>query len=86
MLIIIYLFIYFSCSYDLDIKSVLIGAAIGNPDVTLAAGKSGRIPRLFKANDIIERAVSLADFPAKLEPLGLCKHGSKKFKTDKPLS
>jgi hypothetical protein len=73
------------------ISNQLSGAAIGNPDITLecitlAAGKSGRIPRLFKANDIIERAVSLADFPAKLEPIGLCKHGSKKFKTDKPLA
>ena len=59
-----------------------------------AAGKSGRFPRHFKDNDIIKRAVGLAGFPAKLEPSGLSKDGSKKhpdgytyesFKTGKPL-
>ena len=44
----------------------------------MAAGKSGRFPRHFKANDIIKRAVALAGFPAKLEPSGLSKDGSKK--------
>jgi hypothetical protein len=61
----------------------------------MAAGKSGRFPRHFKANDIIKRAVALAGFPAKIEPSGLCKDGSKKrpdgytydsFKTGKPLA
>ena len=61
----------------------------------VAAGKSGRFPRHFKANDIIRRAVALAGFPAKLEPSGLSKDGSKKrpdgytydsFKTGKPLA
>ena len=61
----------------------------------VAAGKSGRFPRHFKANDIIKRAVALAGFPAKLEPSGLSKDGSKKrpdgytydsFKTGKPLA
>ena len=42
----------------------------------VAAGKSGRFPRHFKANDIIKRAVALAGFPAKLEPSGLSKDGS----------
>ena len=61
----------------------------------MAAGKSGRFPRHFKANDIIKRAVTLAGFPAKLEPSGLSKDASKKhhdgytydsFKTEKPLA
>ena len=43
-----------------------------------AAGKSGRFPRHFKANDIIKRAVGLTGFTAKLEPSGLSKDGSKK--------
>ena len=60
-----------------------------------AAGKSGRFPRHFKANDIIRRALALAGFPAKLEPQGLAKDGSRKhpdgytydsFKTGKPLA
>ena len=61
----------------------------------MAAGKSGRFPRHFKANDIIRRALALAGFPAKLEPQGLAKDGSRKhpdgytydsFKTGKPLA
>ena len=61
----------------------------------MAAGKSGRFPRHFKGNDIIRRALALAGFPAKLEPQGLAKDGSRKhpdgytydsFKTGKPLA
>jgi len=60
-----------------------------------AASKSGRISRHFKVNDIIKRAVASAGFPAKLEPSGLCKNGTKKrpdgytydsFKSGKPLA
>ena len=62
---------------------------------TVAASKSGRISRHFKVNDIIKRAVASAGFPAKLEPLGLTKDGSRKrpdgytydsFKSGKPLA
>ena len=46
--------------------------------INVAAGKSGRFPRHFKANDIIKRTVALVGFPAQLEPSGLSKDGSKK--------
>ena len=61
----------------------------------VSAGKSGRITRHFKVNDIIKRAVISAGFPAKLEPSGLCKDGTRKrpdgytcesFKSGKPLA
>ena len=63
--------------------------------INVAAGKSGRFPRHFKANDIIKRTVALAGFPAQLESSGLGKDGSKKrpdgytydsFKTGKYLT
>ena len=62
----------------------------------VSAGKSGRITRHYKVNDIIKRAVISAGFPAKLEPSGLyCKDGTRKrpdgytyesFRFGKPLA
>ena len=70
-------------------RSKEVGAEVPKPPQLIVKGKS------FKANAIIKRAVALADFPAKFEPFGLRKDGSKKhpdgynydsFKTGKPLA